>query len=511
MIEAEIAAGQLLAGKYLVERVIGRGGMGAVVAALHPQLNERVAIKVLSHVSEDAIGRFRREARVAARIRSEYVAHVMDMGELESGAPYIVMEYLEGEDLSAFLKRNGRLTVDEAIDFVLQACVALADAHLLGVVHRDLKPANLFCTRRSDGRRVIKVLDFGISKLIDATRPADLDGTPITLTATTMGTPLYMSPEQMRSAKAVDVRTDIWALGIVLFELLAGEPPFRGESFADVAVKVASDPLPALSSYRSDLPRGLEGVVRRCLEKDRERRFANIAELAHALASFAPKRAVSLVERIASISRGEALTESEAPQPSVDPAEEPRAGDDATRVARVIQGTMAPWAAPGPAPSRANSKRLLLAAAAVGLAAVMSVGARQLLQGSNSPIPSATPHAAMPAPLSVEKASSPEAASSPPPMQVAPAAPSALLLLSASRDPEPTEPRPPPRDRARAPVVPPKPLAQDLHASPQPAASGGHASSSVGAYPSSDCNPPYTIDEQGRKHFKRQCYQNARR
>lgn len=507
MVEAEVEAGQLLAGKYLVERVIGRGGMGAVVVAVHQRLNERVAIKVLSKVNEDAVLRFQREARVAARIRSEHVAHVMDMGELESGAPYIVMEYLEGEDLAALLKQNGRLAVEEAVDFLLQACVALADAHLLGVIHRDLKPANLFCARRSDGKRVIKVLDFGISKLTDAAAPADLDGTPITLTATTMGTPLYMSPEQMRSAKSVDVRSDIWSLGIILFELLAGEPPFRGESFADVAVNVASKPLPALSSYRSDLPRGLEWVVRRCLEKDCERRFASVAELAHALEPFAPKHAATLVERIASISGVAAQSGNGDPNLTVDSPVESRLGENITRVARVAPGTMAPWAAQDPVPSRSVSKTLLVATAALTLVALASFGARQLLQGGASPTPAATPHAAMPLPPSIESAS-PLAPPPPPrPEMVDPPAPS-LPEPSASSELSPARSRPKP-ERGGAPAPAPKPAAQAVPVSPQPAASGRRVTGNVAAYPRLDCNPPYTLDEQGRKHFKRQCYQNT--
>ncbi|HYQ03274.1 MAG TPA: protein kinase [Polyangiaceae bacterium] len=511
MAEGEIEAGQLLAGKYLVERLIGRGGMGSVVAAVHQRLNERVAIKVLSSFSGDAISRFLREARVAARIRSEHVARVMDLGELQSGVPYIVMEYLEGEDLSALLKRSGRLTVDEAVDFVLQACVALADAHVLGVVHRDLKPANLFCTRRSDGRRVIKVLDFGISKLTDAESPAHLEGTPDTLTAMTMGTPLYMSPEQMRSAKGVDVRTDIWALGIVLFELLAGEPPFRGESLAHLALSVTLEPAPALSRFRSDLPRGLEEVVRRCLEKDREQRFANVAELAHALEPFAPKQATLLVERIAAISRtATAASEHEAPTQNEEAAAEPHARDNITRVARVVPGTMAPWTTHSSVPSPSNHKRLLLAAPVIALVAAVGFGAGQLLRAGDSPIPSATPRAATPAPSSSERVLPQESASSPPMMPIDPPPPPSVLKPSGD-GPESIQPRPaPPKNPSKAPVVPSKPVTAPLHSSAQPPAPSVRATGNIGALPASDCNPPYTIDAQGRKHFKRQCFSNTK-
>ncbi len=294
--------GAILAGKYRLLRVLGQGGMGVVVAAQHLQLDETVAIKfllpaALSH--PEAAARFLREAKAAIRIKSEHVVHVSDVGTLDNGAPYMVMEYLEGGDLAQWLHQRGALDVEQAVEFVLQALEAIADAHGMGIVHRDLKPANLFCVRRSDGLLSIKVLDFGISKLQDlASLGSDLS---MTAPAATMGSPFYMSPEQMRSARDVDARTDIWAIGVVLYELLTGTAPFPGDTLPEVCLKAASKPPTPIRKSRPDLPLELEAVVLKCLEKDREQRYANVAELAAALRQFAPKRARNSVERISRI------------------------------------------------------------------------------------------------------------------------------------------------------------------------------------------------------------------
>mgnify|MGYP001062724726 FL=1 len=221
----EVQPGDLLAGKYRIERVLGRGGMGVVVSAVHEALDERVALKFLlpeALANQEAVQRFLREARAAVKIRSEHVARVTDVGTLESGAPYMVMEYLDGVDLARYLESRGPLPVPEAVEYMLQACEALAEAHALGIVHRDLKPANLFRIERVDGTPSIKLLDFGISKVI-------AHQVALTQTSSMLGSPLYMAPEQMTSSKHVDARADVWALGIILFELVTGEPPFQGD------------------------------------------------------------------------------------------------------------------------------------------------------------------------------------------------------------------------------------------------------------------------------------------
>ncbi|HEY6561597.1 MAG TPA: protein kinase [Polyangiaceae bacterium] len=299
-----VQTGDVLAGKYRVERVLGKGGMGFVVAAIHTQLDERVAVKFLMPElcqQEEPVARFLREARAAVRIRSEHVARVLDVGVLDDGAPYMVMEYLDGQDLSAELDRRMQLGVHEAVDYVLQACEAIAEAHARGIVHRDLKPANLFLSRRPDGSPLVKVLDFGISKAIvsDAEAPASL-----TATQSLLGSPHYMSPEQVRKPKMVDARTDIWSLGVILYELLTGSLPFSAENAMSVLAAVVSDPTPRLRETRPDIPEGLEAIVMRCLSKEPAQRYADVAEFAEALAPFAPPSAVPSIKRISGVLRG---------------------------------------------------------------------------------------------------------------------------------------------------------------------------------------------------------------
>jgi serine/threonine-protein kinase len=298
---AGVGEGDLLAGKYRVDRVLGVGGMGLVVAAHHIDLDERVAIKFLLPDAVNnpvAVARFDREARAAVKIRSEHVARVVDVGKLDNGAPYIVMEYLDGRDLADWLVKQGPLPAEQAVEFVLQACEAIAEAHALGIIHRDLKPANLYCIRRPDGALSIKVLDFGISK---ATALGGAMG--MTQTQTVIGSPLYMSPEQLESSKGVDARTDIWALGVILFELCTGRVPFMGEGIAELVLRIVTWPAPRLEGPLP-VPAGLDAIIHRCLAKDRQARYANVSELANDLMAFAPARARLSVERIAGVMSG---------------------------------------------------------------------------------------------------------------------------------------------------------------------------------------------------------------
>ena len=297
MADSPVNEGQILAGKYRVERVLGSGGMGVVVAAWHLELEQRVAVKFLHPLAlerADTAERFRREARSAAKIRSEHVARVIDIGIMEGGLPYMVMEYLDGNDVSEEMTRVGLLAISDTVDIVLQAIEALAEAHAAGIVHRDLKPANLFLAIRPDGSRIVKVLDFGISKSLLGTSLADMS---LTGTAAMIGSPLYMSPEQMRSARDVDTRTDIWSLGVMLYEMITGRPPYAGDSIPALCAALLNDQPAPMQQLRPEVPPGLEEAVLRCLAKDRQRRFPTVSELARALAPFGSSASQIHVDR----------------------------------------------------------------------------------------------------------------------------------------------------------------------------------------------------------------------
>lgn len=294
-----VEVGNILAGKYRVERTIGTGGMGVVVEATDTRLERRVAIKfLLPEYAEhgEAASRFMREARAAVKIKSDHTARVIDVGTMENGSPYMVMEYLEGADVAQILERDGVLSVEDAALYIIQACEAVAEAHSHGIVHRDLKPANLFLAQQPDGSLRIKVLDFGISKVADTALDHSL-----TRTSSMMGSPLYMSPEQMRSTRSVDLRTDIWALGVIFYEMVTGSLPFIANSVPELSAKVLLEAHEPLSSRRPDLPVALERVVARALCKNASERFPSIAEFALELLPFAPHRARHNVERITKV------------------------------------------------------------------------------------------------------------------------------------------------------------------------------------------------------------------
>jgi len=292
-IDAGVGIGEIFLDKYRVDSILGHGGMGVVALCTHLALNERVAIKMLRRDvldDGDAVERFMREAQSASKLKSEYVARVTDVGRSPTDVPYMVMEYLEGHDLGALLEERGKIGLPWAVELTLQACEALAEAHSIGIVHRDIKPTNLFVTWRPDGSALIKVLDFGISKAMTGS------ALELTQTQSLLGTPAYMSPEQMRSARLVDARSDIWALGTVLYELLEGHRPFVAESFSEMCVKVAADPPTAMRRT----PLALQQVVLRCLAKLPEQRYASMAELGAELVRFAhdPHQAQVLVDRM---------------------------------------------------------------------------------------------------------------------------------------------------------------------------------------------------------------------
>ena len=300
-----VSVGDVIAEKYCVERILGVGGMGFVVSAKHLQLEEHFALKFLNKDflgQKSVVERFTREARAACKIRSEHVARVYDVG-VHDGAPFLVMEHLVGRDLGTVLGDGGRLRIEDAVEYTMHACEALAVAHSNGIVHRDIKPENLFLVEDEGGLPVVKLLDFGISKIALTDIESEREGSALTGTLT-LGTPCYMSPEQIRSTASADGGSDLWSLGIVLYELLTGCAAFKADTVTEVCAAVLEqEPVP-IRELRVEVPPELAGVVVRCLEKDPARRYANVAELAVALLPFAPSRALDSAERASSVLHG---------------------------------------------------------------------------------------------------------------------------------------------------------------------------------------------------------------
>ncbi len=324
-----VKEGDILADKYRVDGVLGIGGMGVVVSATHVHLGQRVAVKFLlpeAMVHPQALERFGREARAAVRLKSDHAARVLDVGSLADGAPYMVMEYLDGCDLGTLAQDKGALAVSDAVEYVMQACDAIAEAHSLGIVHRDLKPRNLFLTRKLSGAPCIKVLDFGISKVTTIGGDHSL-----TKTSDVMGSPNYMAPEQIRSSRDVDERTDIWALGVILYELISGRVPFLADTVPALCAMVLEKAPTPLEELRPDCPPELRHVIARCLMKDPTMRFQSVAELANVLAQFVTGPSVASTVRWSS------------DMPPGPPMVSPRARTGSSARVMVSGGTSVTW------------------------------------------------------------------------------------------------------------------------------------------------------------------------
>jgi serine/threonine-protein kinase len=349
---------------------------------MHVELHEIRAIKfMLPDMLRDAdsVERFLREARAAARLKSQHVAKVYDVGRLETGSPYIVMEYLEGTDLKTFSHQRGVLPVREAFTYMLQACEAVGEAHALGIIHRDLKPANMFLTTGVGGAPCVKVLDFGIAKLLTAgSSEAEAE---ITSTQMVMGSPLYMSPEQMRSARRVDARSDIWSLGIILYRLLAGVLPFQGESMPAIFAAVLEGTPSPPSVHNPALSAPIDQIVLRCLEKDPARRFQSVAELASALLPFSvdPPRASmpSYPESLVAVTSTQVITQSWS-APPVGLAPPPPSYPGAPPAAAATPGTGISWAQTRAGAPRPRGRMTVVAVSTLGGVALL-LGAALLI------------------------------------------------------------------------------------------------------------------------------------
>ncbi len=438
--------GALFLGKYRIERLLGRGGMGVVMAAHHEGLDQRVAIKFLGWGSSSqkvALQRFEREARAAARIQNEHVARVFDVGVHDGGMAYMIMEYLEGSDLGQVLEQRGPLPLTEAVDYVVQALDGLSDAHAAGIVHRDLKPSNLFLCRRPNGSLGVKVLDFGSAQ--SETAPAS-GAESLTSPQSIMGSPRYMSPEQIRSTKTADRRSDIWSVGVILYELLTGGAPFDGETTTELFAAVLMDQPRPPREFRAELPIALESVILRCLSRDREARYGSAAELAQALLPFGSSQAQIVVTRLVAnlpLPVGSAQ-DALATKPTLPSAGE--AGKITPGSGVVGAATDTTWT---PAAERRNKSSMPIAAIALVLAAVAAVagwvlwtrlraaevtGAEQptvtAVPSAASPLPPVVAPAITPSPVAQPEASTPSAAPA-----TAAASATAAPLVTAARKP----------------------------------------------------------------------------
>ncbi|MBX3223266.1 MAG: serine/threonine protein kinase, partial [Labilithrix sp.] len=377
--------------KYDVERVIGRGGMGTVFEARHLRLGHRVAIKVLGEDLRrhpELVARFEREARAAGALSSPHAVKVFDIDQTDDGTPFMVMELLTGRDLEHLVQHDGAQPIGASARWIIEACDAIAEAHRLGIVHRDIKPSNLFLSRDTGS---IKVLDFGIAKRVAAKEAS------ITLGVEPLGTPQYMSPEQVRCAKDVDARSDIWSLGVTLYEIVCARPPFDHDVPQACIAAIVADPIPDPRAFRPDLPGELAAILMRALAKDPAERFQSVDELVLALAPFAEASPTDRSWRVIdSARRAVAATRTTVARHVVLEAARRESPDGpALRSEETVPPAVSRARREATRGKGSRSRLALVGAAVLGLASLVAtprcVGAR--LEALSSPIVAAPPHA----------------------------------------------------------------------------------------------------------------------
>ena len=501
-----IQPGELLSGKYRIERLLGRGGMGEVYAGEHTALERPVAIKILREDCATAVGveRFRREARMVAALDSEHLCEVFDIAELASGQLYIVMELLEGEAFDEL--SSASLSREEIVDYILEACTVLALAHAEGIVHRDLKPANLFLARKADGSRLVKLLDFGVAKFVERK-----DEKSLTDTDAVVGSPLFMSPEQLRASSNIDRRSDIWSLGAVMYQLNADRPVFDADTVADLVVRILCDAPVPLTEFRPDIPAALAAAIMRCLEKKAPDRFDNVGALALAIAPFGSDAAAATCRKVVRVAErhgwtlpdhdGERQADDEASAPteaatgpveaeqadtprSVGESDEPDAAASEPRTVAVepagaASETLSSAVLPTNAPT--SHRRLAVGGVAALLLVLVAFvvfqpnrpAATPAAAGSAPPLSSASPSTAGAETHRTETSATPQAAPSATPGQTPAAAGSATPPSTAAKRPSTMTPAPPGTSRWRA--IPPSPHPPAPSAVAEPNCEGNNA------------------------------------
>jgi serine/threonine-protein kinase len=462
-------------------RELGSGGMGSVWVADHAALQTQVVVKFM-HVQltgdRDSVLRFSREAAAGANVKSPHVVQVHDHGIAPDGAPFIVMELLEGSDLAAHVEKSGPMPLAEVDHVISQTCKALARAHERGIVHRDIKPQNIFLTNVGGGEPFVKVLDFGIAKASGSQHSMS----SATKTGALMGTPYYMSPEQTVGAKGVDHRTDLWALGVVAFECMTAQRPFEAETIGGLAIAICSGPMPMPSRVNRALPLEVDRWFARACAREATQRFNSAREMADELHMLATGRLYD--QRLASEPRGLPHAATELAPPLALPPTVPAGPEPAPTVGVTTQAPVSGEAEEPVIPKRRGKGFALGVAAAVVLAGAAAVGVKL----------------ANPSPVQPSAASTQAVAPPPPPAPL----PSAATAVALSPPPVVAPPVVPSADHKGP--APGATTVKQGASPPQGPRSAGKSSPPAAPSRAPNCDPNYTLDANGEQHFKPECF-----